>query len=287
MSTLRSEIDKLRAMRTSRILSKVRAGDTALAVCLHLTDPSLFEMTSLLGFDGIWMDMEHHFYSVETAAGLMRAARVGGTDIVARPGKGEFMRMARMLEAGATGIMYPRCDSAEEAREVVKWAKFAPLGKRGFDGSGPDVPYILTPMEKYLREANEQTFVLIQVEEPHAVEQADAIAATPGVDMLMLGPADFTVLTGIPGQFSHPTVTAAIEAVANAAKKHGKHWAATCGSLEQAKRMIDLGARLIFHGCDIVFVKNGLDQVRNAFAEELGIKFNTGPDGGKSYLEAK
>ncbi len=274
-------------MRTSRILSKVRAGQPALAVCLHLTDPSIYELTSLMGFDGIWMDMEHHFYGVETAAGLMRAARVGGTDVVARPGKGEFMRMARMLEAGATGIMYPRCDSAEEAREVVKWAKFAPLGKRGFDGSGPDVPYMLAPMEKYLRDANDQTFVLIQVEEPQAVDQADAIAATPGVDMLMLGPADFTVLTGIPGQFSHPTVTAAIEAVAKAAKNHGKHWAATCGTLEQAKRMIELGARLIFHGCDIVFVRNGLDQVRNAFAEELGIKFNTGPAGGKSYLEAK
>src|SRR5262245_33080458 len=165
-------------VRKSRVLSKVRSGSPALCVCLHLTDPSLYELVSLMGFDGIWMDLEHHGYSVETAMNLMRAARVGpGSDIIARPGKGEFMRMARMLEAGATGIMYPRCDSAEEAREVVKWAKFAPLGKRGFDGAGPDVPYILTPMQQYVREANEQTFVLIQLEEPHAVERAEEIAA--------------------------------------------------------------------------------------------------------------
>ena len=260
-------------MRASRVLGRVRSGEPALGIALHLTDPSLFEMASLMGFDAIWMDMEHHFYSLEVAAGLMRAARVGGADIVARPGKGEFMRMGRMLEAGATGIMYPRCDSAEEAREVVKWAKFAPLGKRGFDGAGPDVPYLLTPMGRYLREANEQTFVIIQVEEPHAVDRAEEIAAVPGVDMLMLGPADFTVLTGIPGEFSHPSVVDAQEKVARAAKNAGKHWAATCGSLDAARRMIEMGARLVFHGCDLIFVKNGLERVRADFSKELGLRF--------------
>ncbi len=273
-------------MRTSRVLSKARRGEAAWGVCLHLTDPSLFEMTSLLGFDAIWMDMEHHGYSVETAGNLMRSARVGNCDIVARPGKGEFMRMARMLELGATGIMYPRCDGPEEAREVVKWAKFAPLGKRGFDGSGPDVPYILSPLDKYLKEANEQTFVLIQMEEPAAVEQAEAIAAVPGVDMLMLGPADFSVLTGVPFDFAHPTVVAAIEKVARAAKNQGKFWAATCGSIEIAKKYADMGASLLFHGCDIVFVKAGLEQVRRAAAEQVGVRFGAkeGDPTGKSYL---
>ncbi|HEY2584187.1 MAG TPA: aldolase/citrate lyase family protein [Tepidisphaeraceae bacterium] len=233
------------------------------------------------------MDLEHHFYSLETAAGLMRASRVGDVDIVCRPGKGEFMRMARMLEADATGIMYPRCDSAEEAREVVKWAKYAPIGKRGFDGSNPDVPYLLTPMAQYVRAANEQTFVLIQLEEPQAVAQANAIAAVPGVDMLMFGPADYSVLTGIPGQFNHPTLVDALGRVAAAARKQGKYWAATCGTPEQAKRYIDMGASLVFHGCDIVFVKNGLEQVRSAM-REVGVTLDPpgekGPTG-RSYME--
>jgi 4-hydroxy-2-oxoheptanedioate aldolase len=275
-------------MRRSRVLDKVRRGEVALSLALHLTDPSVFELASLMGFDAIWMDMEHHFYSVENAAGLMRAARVGDCDIVARPAKGEFMRMARMLEAGATGIMYPRCDSADEAREVVKWAKYAPLGKRGFDGSGPDVPYLLTPMAEYIRQANEQTFVLVQMEEAHAIEQAEAIAATPGVDMIMLGPADFTVLSGIPGEFGHPSVAGAIETVARAAKNTGKHWAATCGSVEQAARYVEMGCRLIFHGCDLVFVKNGFQQVRESFAKQLNVRFGGRPAGdGRSYLEAR
>jgi 4-hydroxy-2-oxoheptanedioate aldolase len=258
----------------SRVLSKVRKGEVALGVALHLADPSIYELTSLLGFDAIWLDMEHHGHSVETAAGLIRAARVGGSDVVARPAKGEFMRIGRLLEVGATGIMYPRCESPAEAREVVTWSKFAPLGKRGFDGSGPDMPYMLLPMAQYVREANEETFVLIQIEEPHAVEQAEAIAAVPGVDLIMLGPADFTVLKGIPGSFDDPSVGDAIDKVARGARNAGKHWAATCGSLQQAKRLVEMGAKLIFHGCDFVIVKNGLEQVRADFSRELGLRFH-------------
>src|SRR5947209_8624548 len=120
-------------MRTSRIKAKLKRNEPVLLTTLHLIDPSLYELTSLIGFDGIWMDLEHHGYSVETATALMRAARVGGADILARPAKGEFMRVGRLLEAGAQGIMYPRCADAAEAREVVRWSKFAPLGQRGFD----------------------------------------------------------------------------------------------------------------------------------------------------------
>jgi 4-hydroxy-2-oxoheptanedioate aldolase len=221
----------------------------------------------------------------------MLAARAGGhaTHIVAWPGKGEFMRMGRRMEAGATGIMYPRCDDPAEAREVVRWAKFAPLGQRGVDGSGADVPYCITPMADYVAEANRQTFVLIQLEEPRALEHAEAIAAVPGVDMLMFGPADFTVLTGIPGRFDHPSVDAAIGKVAAAARNTGKHWAATTGSVDHAKAMIDRGARLEFHAADIIMVKVGLEQIRSTFAARLRMTFeprHTGPTG-KSYMEAK
>lgn len=259
-------------MRQSQILAKIRRDETALAVCLHLTDPSVHELAAMTGFDGIWMDLEHHGYSVETAANLMRAARAGGrtTDIVARPGKGEFMRMGRLLEAGATGIMYPRCSDAAEAREVVRWAKFAPVGQRGFDGSGADAPYCTTPMADYVAEANRQTFVLIQLEEPAALEHAEAIASVPGVDMLMFGPADFSVLTGIPGKFDHPSIDAAITKVATAARNTGKHWAATTPSVEYARNMVQRGCRLVFHGADIVMVKSGLEQIRATFAERLG-----------------
>lgn len=272
--------------RPSRVLTNLKQGLPTLGIALHLNDPTLFEMASLMGFDAIWLDLEHHGHSVETAASLMRGARVGGCDVVARPGKGEFMRMSRMLEAGAAGIMYPRCDSAEEAAEVVKWAKFAPIGKRGFDGSGPDVPFLLTPMKEYLPQANQNTFIIIQIEEPHALEQVDAIFAVPGVDMVMLGPADFSVLTGIPAEFGHASIRTAIERVAAASKRAGKNWAATCGSLEQARHYLEMGARLVFHGCDLVYVFQGLEQLKKEAAQILNIKVGESAAAtGSSYLQ--
>ena len=86
-------------MRLSRVKQKLSRNEPALITTLHFTDPSLYELTSLMGFDGIWMDLEHHGYSVETAGEMMRAARVGTSDIMVRPAKGEFMRLGRMLEA--------------------------------------------------------------------------------------------------------------------------------------------------------------------------------------------
>ena len=86
------------------------------------------------------------------------------------------MRMGRLLEAGAQAIMYPRCESAEEAAEVVRWAKFAPQGERGVDGANGDNPYCAMPMPQYLKLANEHTLLITQLESPRALDNADAIA---------------------------------------------------------------------------------------------------------------
>lgn len=259
-------------MRKSRIKAKLSRNEPALCTCLHLTDPSLYELVSTMGFDGIWMDMEHHGYSVETAAQLMRAARTGPADIVARPAKGEFMRMGRMLEMGAQAIMYPRCDGPEEAAEVVRWARFAPQGTRGFDGGNADGMYTLLPAQEYLAEANRETIVIIQLEHQGAVDRAEEIAALPGVDALMLGPADFSILSGFPFQFDHPHVIKAFEKIAAAARNTGKHWARIVGTPDQARQAIDMGARIIFHNADIVILKNAWAKIKDDFGP-VGFSF--------------
>lgn len=259
-------------MRTSIVRSKLARNEPALVVCLHYTDASLYEMTSLLGFDCIWMDLEHHGYSVETASQLMRATRAGNIDIVARPGKGEFMRMSRMLEMGATGIMYPRCESAAEAAEVVKWCKFAPQGRRGIDGANGDMPYLMMPIADYIRQANEETFVVIQLEDAEAVAQADEIARVPGVDVLFFGPGDYSILSGFPAQMDHPEIERAMQTIATAAKKAGIHWGMPCFGVEHGKKLIELGARFVAHGSDIVLLKRALEQIQHTFAP-LGFQF--------------
>ncbi len=259
-------------MRRSRIRAKLRQNLPVLVPTLHLADPSVFELTTLLGFDGIWLDLEHHAHSMETAQNLMRAARIGVADIIARPAKGEFMRLGRMLEAGAQGIMYPRCDNAAEAAEVVRWSKFPPLGKRGCDGGNPDMPYLSMPLDQYLEEANQQTFTIIQVEEEHALDNAFEIASVEGVDILMLGPGDFSALSGFPGQMDHPRLAEATAKVASAARQAGKHWGRPAGSVEQAQQFISMGARFIAHGADIAMVKCGLEQIQAQFAA-IGFTF--------------
>ena len=260
-------------MRNSRVKAKLRRNEPALITTLHYIDPTLYEMTSLMGFDAIWMDLEHHHYSVETAANLMRAARVGTSDIVARPAKGEFMRMCRLLEAGAQGIMYPRCESAAEAAEVVRWAKFAPLGERGVDSANADAPYCSAPIKPYLQKANEETLVIVQIESPKALEELDAIAKIPGVDVLMFGPGDFSVLAGVPYQFDHAILVDAIKRVAAATKKAGIHWGTVSPTPEHTRKLMDLGARFICHNADIVIVKRGLEQIQSQFAP-LGFTFD-------------
>ena len=259
-------------MRKSRIKAKLSRNEPALCTALCFAEPAIFELVSKMGFDGIWLDLEHHGHSVETASHLMRAARVCAADIVARPAKGEFTRMARLLEVGAQAIMYPRCDSAEEAAEVVKFAKFAPLGRRGFDGANADSAYAGTPVIEYLDHANQETLIVVQLEDQRAVDQAEAIAAVPGVDAIMLGPADFSILEGFAGEFDHARMDSVIRTIVAAAKNTGKHWARTVGTAKQAEESLELGARLLFHGADIIFLRNGLQQIQADFSK-LGFNF--------------
>lgn len=259
-------------MRPSRIKAKLKRNDPVLLTTLHFPDASLYELTSLMGFDGIWLDLEHHHFSVETADRLLRAARVGSSDVMVRPAKGEFMRMCRILEAGATGIMYPRCDNAAEAREVVKWAKFAPQGQRGIDSANADNPYCMMPVPEYIQVANEQTFVVVQMEDPKALVHADEMAAVDGVDVIFFGPGDFSILSGIPCQWDHALIDDAMRKVSAAVKKAGKHWGMPIFSIDHAKKVMDLGGRFLCHGADILMVKTALEDMQRKFAP-LGVTF--------------
>ncbi len=252
-------------MKSSRIKAKFRDDQPAMILSLHLTDPSIFELAGLMGFDGIWMDMEHHFYSVETGAGMMRAFRVFGGDIVARCANREFTRMARMLEAGANTIMYPRCADAEEAAEVVKWIKFPPMGQRGVDGGNPDMPYCTMDVSEYIQMANAETLLVTQLEDPRAVQNAEAIGAVEGVDVLMLGPGDFTVQSGIPGQMDHPKFQKAVETIARAARNTGKNWGMPMNTADAVKQGLSMGARFILHRSDLMILKETFEQIQAEF----------------------
>lgn len=261
-------------MRKSVIKAKLARNEPVVIPLLGLGSPALFELASLMGFDGIWIDLEHPPTGIETAQQLMRAARVGNSDILARPAKGEFFRMARLLEAGAQGIMYPRCSDAAEAAEVVKWAKFYPLGTRGIDGAGPDVPYGTMKIDEYVEAANRETFIVIQVEDQDAIDAAADIAAIDGVDVVFLGRADYTQLSGVAGQNDHPIVHEAYRKISRAVELHGKRWGTVALSSGHIRELMEMGATFFCYGEDIDMVKTGLEVIQRE-CTDLGFTFNS------------
>lgn len=259
-------------MRESRVKKRWAQGKPVLGTVAHFTDPSSAELIGLMGFDCLWIDLEHQPVGIAEAANMIRAARVSDMDVMARPAKGEFLRMARLLEAGASLIMYPRCESADEARELVRFGKFAPLGQRGYFSASPDNPYSTMPAKDYVRKANEETILIAQIESPHAVTQAAEIASVPGIDMLFFGPGDYSVQLEVPGEFRAEAVQQGLQETAKRALAAGKRFGTIVPDLEYTRRMLDLGASLLCYGGDMHFVRQALMEVRKNFGP-LGFEF--------------
>lgn len=259
-------------MRESRVKKRWAEGKPVLGTVAHFIDPASAELIGLMGFDCLWIDLEHQPVGMAEAASMMRSARVSDMDVMARPAKGELQRMARLLEAGASLIMYPRCESADEVRDLVRFAKFPPLGERGFFSASPDNPYSTMAPKDYVRQANEQTTLIAQIESPHAVTKAADIAHVDGIDMLFFGPGDFSVLSGIPGDIRADVVQQGLEETAKQALAAGKRFGTIVPDVEYAKRMLDLGASLLCYGGDLHFVRAALAETRKNFGP-LGFPF--------------
>ncbi len=233
-------------------------GGVAHMTLLHLNDPRVAEIAAGIGWDCIWLDMEHGPRTTRELELMNMAIRAGASrsdlpkpDVMARPAKGEFMRMGRLLEAGAHGILYPRCESADEAREVVRWAKFAPIGERGFDGANADNAFGTSYVAgDYTTQANEATWIAVQIESPSALPHAQAMAEVDGVDALFFGPGDYSCLLERPGQLMHAEVRTAAKQVADAAHNAGKVFATIGIGDDHRKAMLDLGCQLICCGAD-------------------------------------
>src|SRR5437773_1180406 len=153
------------------------------------------------GFDAVWLDQEHAALSIAQIEHACLAARATGLDSFVRLAPTDYATVMRPLEAGAGGVMAAQVRSADQAREVVRWAKFHPLGLRGVNGTGVDGRYGTMPPPAYFAKANAETFVAIQIEHIDAVNEVEAIAAIPDVDVLFIGPADLGQSIGLVGQW--------------------------------------------------------------------------------------
>lgn len=254
-------------MVTSRVLRKLRAGEFVRVVGINrVTEPWLSEVVGKLGFDVIWLDMEHRPFGSEVIDPVSLACRATGIDLMVRIRKADYCSPMRALECGANGIMVPHCRDAGEAHQWVEWTRYAPLGKRGFDNAGADGEFTLGDSVEYLRHANEETFLILQIEDREAVDCVEEIAAVKGVDMLFVGPADLTVSYGVSLQFDHPSVQRAIDRVAEAARQAEIWWGMPTSTPEAAQHALDRGARMVTCANDHFLLVDGLRRAQQEFS---------------------
>jgi 4-hydroxy-2-oxoheptanedioate aldolase len=254
-------------MVKSRVLRKLRAGDFVKTVAIsRVPDPWLVETAGRIGFDLVWYDLEHRAFGYDTIDPMSLACRAAGMDLMVRIRKHGYDNVMRALEFGANGIMVPHCRTPEEAEQWVEYVRFPPLGRRGFDGAGADADFGLADPVEHLRHANDEVFLVLQIEDREAVEAIDDIAAVPGYDLLFIGPGDLTISYGVPMQFNHPLIECAYDRVAEAAARHGKWWGSTSGTPEAGQKILDRGGRLIIAGSDHAALVGGLKASFDAFS---------------------
>lgn len=250
----------------SKMIAKLRADQLVTSIKLNISDIIVAEIAGMVGFDCIWVDMEHcpaDFREIQTA---MLAAKAHGAETIVRTTRGAYSNMTRPLEMDATAIMVPHVMSVEDARQVAYYTKFQPVGRRPIDGGNADGMYCLTGVEDYIRYSNEEKLTIIQIEDVEAYEQLEEIAAVPGIDMLFFGPADFAHSLGVPANGADPRIQKAREDVARVARKHGK-LAGTVGGPGNLKELYDMGYRLVNVGADVVGLCNYFTDILNKVNE--------------------
>src|SRR5438445_3363525 len=207
----------------ARLKELLANGKLVRVFCLgHLCDPKMVEIIGLhAGYDAVWLDQEHCALTLEQIQQAARAARGAGLDSFVRLAPTDYATVMRPLEAGAGGIMAAQVRSARQTEHIMQWAKFHPRGLRGINNSGIDGGYGTIPFADYLRKANAETFIAIQIEHVDALEEVDAIAAVKDVDVLFVGPADLSQSMGLPAGSNPRYLGRRLERGAQAAKSHG------------------------------------------------------------------
>lgn len=252
-------------LRSSRVLKLLAAGQLPTVLKLNLSDPRVVEIAGLCGADAVWLCQEHVPNDWLGLENQIRAARVHNLDTLVRVTRGSYSDYVRPFEADATGIIVPHVANADEARQIVEWVRFHPVGKRALDGGNLDGQFCLVPMADYLRHSNAERVVILQIESPEALEHVEAIAAVPGFDGLCFGPGDFSHRVGKPGQIDAPEVVAARKRIAAAARANGK-FAMASGLIAPFADLVAEGHKLIGIGADVVaisgYVKQRLELVQ-------------------------
>ena len=238
---------------------RLAEGGIALGFGLHhLRSVAAAALAAAGGHDFLFIDMEHGAFSVQEATQLCIAALPTGITPIVRVCAGAIDEATRLLDNGALGIIVPHVDTPKQARHIADAFRYPPQGHRSW--GGPPAVYGYQPPHVSEAQAaiNNEILTIVMIESPEAVENAQDIAATDGVDVLLIGSFDLTSSMGIAGQMGHDKLIDAYAEVGAACRKHGKVLGmGGIGGDEDSSRYVGMGARFITTGSDHGYILAG------------------------------
>ena len=231
--------------------ARLLQGELLIGTMITLTAPEVAEIMAEVGFDWLFLDAEHSVFEARELQALLQAAGAAMPCLVRLPVAAE-VPIKKALDVGAAGIIAPQINSAAQAEQVVRMAKYAPAGTRGV-GIGRAHGYGLK-LREYVAGANQQTAVIVQAEHIDAVRNIESIVRVEGVDAVLIGPYDLSASLGVLGQVDHPEVTQAIDRVTEVCRQAGVRLGIFGVSAEAVRPYVDRGYTLIVAGVDTMLM---------------------------------
>jgi 2-dehydro-3-deoxyglucarate aldolase/4-hydroxy-2-oxoheptanedioate aldolase len=236
-------------MRTNHTKTRLTEGKTVFGCGLQQYRSSeIPRLFAAAGFDYVFIDMEHGLFDLETVHDMISASVAAKITPIVRVGELLYSLVARVLDAGAQGIIFPRVEDVRTLENALSWTKFPPLGQRGFGVMPHLIDYQNQSFDTIVEHINATTLVVVQFETRTAMERADELLAVKGFDVAMVGPADLSVSLGVPGQFDSPLLVDTIKAFIEKCNRHGIVPGIQTRTVAQARKWAERGMRLVGAG---------------------------------------
>ena len=239
---------------TMTFSEKLKSGKPAFGTMIRMIrSPGIACICKAAGFDMMMLDMEHGPFSYETVSDIAVTAQAEGIGILVRVPELSKGTISRALDCGVQGVMVPMLSTPDEARKLVEWSKYPPLGKRGLGSVGGLSRYTIPvlPAAQHMHEINQQVFSIAQIETVEGVRNAAEIAAIDGIDALVVGPNDLANSLGCPGDLTCAKEEQAIAAISKAARDAGKSFGIHAGT-SILERWADHGMTFFLNSIDII-----------------------------------
>jgi len=239
-------------MRENKVKAALKAGKPVVGTMItEFRTPEIARILASSGFDFVFIDTEHAAFDLETVTDIIRVGRAVGLVCMVRVPDAEYHLIARALDIGAEGLLVPRVESKQQVESIVRWAKYPPMGVRGFGVRGIISDYRKAGVKEWIQELNENTMVVIQIEKKRAIESIDDLVSVDGIDAALIGPYDLSISLGVPGEFDSPILNEAIQNVVDACKKHGVASGTHVRDMESLLFWRDRGMRLLAYSSDV------------------------------------